>query len=139
MSMRDNALTKMKREALYSLYKKGLEEGRFSSVSEAGEWISHQPAPCYYVSPEKAYKCIGWIKARRSLANLNASQRRLARQLYENYKDYLIANPHSKRSCIDIMDELLQQPAPEFYMTPDSIRVTLVKTIAQVRKKHGLK
>ena len=129
-------MTQTKRRDLYAIYKKGLEEGRFTSVRDASKWISTQPAPCFYISPEAAYKYIGWIRANRSLANLNDSQRRMVRQLYSDYKQFLSDHPTTKRSCIDIMSELVQRPAPEFYMPSESIRVTLSKEIAEVRRRR---
>ena len=50
--MRDNKLKQRKRRDLYSLYKKALEEGRFSSMRDAGAYLCRQPAPCFYISPE---------------------------------------------------------------------------------------
>ena len=133
--MRDNGLTRAKRRDLYAVYKRGLEEGRFTSIRSASEWISRQPAPCFYISPEAAYKYIGWVRARRSLMNFNASQRRMIRRLYSDYNKYLSDHPDTKRSCIDIMDELVQRPAPEFYMSPGSIKVVLLEEIAKVKKR----
>lgn len=135
--MRDTRLKQLKRKGLYSLYKQGLLEGRFTSLRKASEWLSTQPAPCFYISPEQAYKGIGWIKANRSLVHFNASQRRLLRRLWNDYKEYLESHPDNKRSCIDIMDELVQRPAPEFYMEPAAIRRMLAEEIEETKSQMG--
>ena len=123
--MRDTRLKQMKRQDLYSIYRKGLVDGQFSSMRDAGLWICTQPAPHYYVSPEFASWLVGRIIAGQSLDDLNPSTQRMARQLYRNYEEYLRYHPDNKRSRVEIMNELVDQPAPEFYMTPDAIRRAL--------------
>lgn len=129
--MRDTRLKQLKRQDLYSLYRKGLAEGRFTSMRDAGIWLSTQPAPCFYTSPETAYKLIGRILAQHSLVDLNPSTRRMARRLYEDYKEHLRYHPDDKRSRVEIMNELVERPAPEFYMTPDAIRRALREEICR--------
>lgn len=135
--MRDNNVKRRKRRDLYSLYKKGLEEGRFSSMREAGVWLSRQPAPCYYISADEAAKLVGRILGNRSLIDVNPSTRRMAWHLYKNYKGYLSSHPNTKRSRISIMNELVDRPAPEFYMTSDAVRRMLREEINDVKRKMG--
>lgn len=133
--MRDNKLKQRKRRDLYVLYKKGLEEGRFSSMRDAGSYLCRQPAPCFYISPESATLLIGRILANQSLIDLNSSTRRMAWRLYQDYKNYLSTHPNTKRSRVSIMNELVDQPAPEFYMTSEAIRRMLREEINEARKK----
>lgn len=135
--MRDTKLKQRKRRDLYSLYKKGLEEGQFTSMREAGAWLVRQPAPCFYISPEEACKLIGRILGNRSLIDVNSSTRRMVWELYRRYKDYLYRNPKTKKSRISIMNELVEQPAPEFYMTSDAVRRTLRNEISEVKIRTG--
>lgn len=135
--MRDTKLKQRKRRDLYSLYKIGLNEGRFSSMREAGVWLSRQPAPCYYISPEEACKLIGRILGGRGLEDVNSSTRRMVWALYRNYKEYLYKHPKSRKSRVSIMNELVDQPAPEFYMTSDAIRRALREEINEVKRKTG--
>lgn len=135
--MRDTKLKQRKRRDLYSLYKKGLEEGRFSSMREAGAWLSRQPAPCYYISPEEACKLVGRVLSNQSLIDVNSSTRRMVWALHRKYKEYLYTHPKSRKSRVSIMNELVEQPAPEFYMTSDAIRRALRDEINEVKKKTG--
>ena len=126
-----------KRKALYALYKKGLVEGRFRSLRDAGAYLSRQPAPCFFVSPEYASQLIGKILANQSLINLNSSQRRMAWRLYHDYKEYLAAHPKTRMSRVQIMNELADRPAPEFYMTADAVRRALRIEIEEAKKRIG--
>lgn len=135
--MRDKQLVQRKRRDLYSLYKKGLEEGRFTSMRDAAAYICRQPAPCFYISEREATLLIGKIIANRSLADLNTSKRRRAYQLYRDYKDYLSKYPGTKRSRISILNELVERPAPEFYMTSNAVRRILIEEIRKVKNNMG--
>ena len=123
--MRDTRLKQMKRQALYAVYRNGLTEGRFNSMRDAGVWICTQPAPCFFVSPEFASQLVGRFLSNQSLVDLNPSTRRMARRLYMDYQEYMRYHPNNKRSRVEIMNELVDRPAPEFYMTPDAIRRAL--------------
>ena len=135
--MRDNELKQRKRRDLFALYKKGLQEGRFTSMRDAGTILSRHPAPCYYISPEQATLLIGRILDNRSLMDLHASQRRMVWQLYREYKEYLLKHPDTKLSRVRIMNELVDRPAPEFYMTNEAVRRILREENLKAKRKVG--
>lgn len=135
--MRDTELKRKKADALYSVYKKGLQEGRFSSLYDAGRSISRSPAPCYFISAKRASLLIGRISARISLIGLNDSQRRMAWQLWHKYQEYLAAHPDNTLSRERILEMLVDEPAPEFYISTDGARRLLCEQIRKTRKKMG--
>ena len=135
--MKDQSLKRRKRQDLYSLYLKGLEEGRFLSMRDAAEWLCRQPAPRYYIDPKKASDYVGMILGRRSLVHLNSSQRRMARKLCQEYLDWRKQYPDVKRSRLLVLDEIVDRPAPEFYMTADAVRKMLREEINEVKSKMG--
>ena len=59
----------------------------------------------------------------------------MAWRLYRDYKAYLLKHPGTKKSRVSIMNELVDQPAPEFYMTSEAIRRMLREEINEVKKK----
>ena len=130
-------MKRRKRLALYALYKKGLEEGRFESLRDAARYIATQPAPCYFVSPEYASDLVGFILAGKPLDGLNPAQKRLAARLYQEYKNYLSTHPETRRSRISILNDLVDMPAPEWYMSPEGVRKMLREELREVRKKMG--
>lgn len=129
--MKNTDLKKERDRALYLAFKKGLGEGKFATMRDAAKYVCRQPAPRFFIEPEKASIIIGRILANVSLINLNASSRRMAWQLYRNYNDYLAAHPDCKLSRGRIMEILVYEPAPEFYLEPQRTR----KIIYKERKK----
>ena len=135
--MRDTELKRKKAEALYSVYKQGLQEGRFASLYDAGRAIASSPAPCFFISAKSASLLIGRINARVSLINLHASTRKMAWQLWFNYKDYLEKHPDNNLSRERILEMLVDEPAPEFYISTDGARKLLNEQIKYTRRKLG--
>lgn len=135
--MRDTELKRKKAEALYSVYKQGLQEGRFASLYDAGRCCSRSPAPCFFISAKRASILLGRIYAHISLIDLNPSQRRMVWQLWHNYNAYLADNPECNLSRERILEILVDEPAPEFYITTDGARRLLYTEIKRTRKKIG--
>ena len=135
--MKDTELKREKARALYAAYRKGLSEGRFTSMRDAGEYLRLQPAPRFYIDSRQASIYVGWILNNTSLINLNSSQRRMIHRLYKDYKKYLSEHPDTPLSRERIMEELVEQPAPEYYMTADAVRKTLRKEIRYIRSQWG--
>lgn len=126
-----------KMKALYEAYKKGLEEGRFTSMRHACRLISKMPAPSFFISAKEAAQYIGRIEQGFSLIDLSSSKRRLMLQLYKDYKAYLAEHPGCSLPREIIMEELVDRPAPEFYMKPEAVRGVLRTAIRNVRKEMG--
>ena len=135
--MRDTELKRRKAQALYSVYKTGLQEGRFASLYDAGRSVAHSPAPCFFISAKRASILLGRIPARISLINLNESQRKMVWRLWFNYKDYLAAHPDNTLSRERILELLVDEPAPEFYISTDGARKLLREEILRTRRKIG--
>lgn len=135
--MRDTELNDAKAAALYHVYHKGLEEGRFTSLSKAARYCIGQPAPRFYISARQASLVIGKIQAHISLIGLRSSQRRMMWQLWEDYRRWRREHPDSTASRERVLEHLVEQPAPEFYMTEEAARKMLRKMICKVRRLRG--
>lgn len=135
--VKDTRLIQDKRKALYALYLQGLRECKFVSLRSAGDWIAKQPAPHFYISPEAASILVGRVIRGKSLSGLHSQKRHLVRQLHNDYLEYLREHPGTKKSRVQIMNELVDRPAPEFYMTGDAVRRALREEIAEVKRRIG--
>ena len=132
--MKDTELTQSQARALYGVYKKGLEEGRFSSLSNAAEWVRRQPAPCFYISSKRASILVGMIQSGVSLLNQGYNMRRMAWQLFRKYKEYRKENPDTDLSRERILELIVDSPAPEFYLSAEAVRHILFNEIKKSRE-----
>ena len=107
----------------------------FNSMRDAAKFVSSSPAPRYYIEPKRASDLVGLILANVSLINLNASSRRMAWHLYNNYKAWVENHPDSGLSRERIMEILVDEPAPEFYVGPQMARKIIYKERKKARAK----
>lgn len=137
--MKDAELSNERAEALYSAYKEGLESGRFASMREASRFVSKQPAPSFFISARQAAFFIKRILAGISLINLSTGQRNKIWRLYDCYTQWV--SDHNDKAgtltCERIMEELVDQPAPEFYMSAEAVRRILQKKTREARRAFG--
>lgn len=136
-AMVDNDLVQRRAEALYAVYKRALEQGLFSSLRNAADWLWRQPAPCYFISSEKASEWVGMVLAGKLPENLAEGQRRKAIRLTEEYLAYRGRHPWCGFSRDRIMETIVEMPAPEFYLSAEGVRRILRKYIREVRIRKG--
>lgn len=135
--MKDTELKRKKAQALYSVYVKGLEEGRFDSLLGAGRWCASQPAPCFFISARQASILLGRIQSKVSLINLGSMQRKMVWCLWHRYQDYLASHPDNTLSRERVMELLVDEPAPEFFISCEGARKILRQQIRNTRKRKG--
>lgn len=135
--MKPSDLKRKKALAIYEVYRRGLEEGRFSSMRNAGDWVASQPAPGYFIPAEKASLYMGMVQSGMSLSGFSESQRKLIRDLYRRYTEWMDAHPGNNLPRVCVMEEIVDSPAPEFYMTGEAARKILRGVIRDVRRRHG--
>ena len=135
--MRDTELKRKKAEALYSVYKRCLEEGHFASMREVARYASKQPAPRFFIEAKIASDLVGRISRKVSLINLNSNSRKQVWQLHGMYQKYLAEHPDCQLSRERIMEILVDEPAPEFYITTEGARRLLYGEIRKVRRRSG--
>ncbi len=133
--MKDTELRKRRDADLYREYVKGLETGCFANMSEAAEYVIRQPAPQFYISSREVNLYIGRIQAGISLITLNSTSRRRVWQLYDNYLLYLQQHPDCNLSRERVLELLVEEPAPEYYVTWRSAREILRKEVNKRRQR----
>ena len=135
--MKNTELKRARDAALYAVYKRCLSEGRFARMRDVASAVCKSPAPRFYIEGEKASLLVGRILANESLISLNACSRRLARELYRRYKQYLEEHPGCKLSRERILEEIVEQPAPEFFIEPQRTRKILYIELKKARGQWG--
>jgi hypothetical protein len=132
--MKDVELKRLRDQALYVVYKEGLESGSFNSMRAAAEYVCRHPAPRFFVSAESASALVGNILSGVSLIFLHPAHRRMVWRLFRDYQSYLSDNPGCSLPRLHIMEILVERPAPEFYIEPQAARKRLQVIINEKRK-----
>lgn len=135
MRRRNAQLKKMRDAALYEIYLRGLEEGRFASLCEAADYVIRQPAPRFYISATAVRKHISNQTIWKDSEGRDTPSQRRDFILNERYKAYLKEHPDCQLSLEIILEILVQEPAPEFYIGPEAARQILRREINKRRKR----
>ncbi len=133
--MKDTNLKRKRDADLYQTYLRGLEGGCFANASQAAEYVTKQPAPQFYISSREINLHIGKIQSGTSLIYLNSMSRKRVWQLYDNYLRYLSEHPDTKLSRERILEILVEEPAPEYYLSWQAARQILRREIKKRRMK----
>lgn len=133
--MRNMEIIRAREKAIYETYRRGLEEGRFASFRDAGEWVVRQPAPRFYIEARTVSLLVGMMERGKCPHRLHASSRRLVRQMLDNYRAYMEAHPDCGMSRERVMELLVEEPAPEFYITGDAARKIIRKEVRRIREE----
>ena len=135
--MRCTELKRQRDKAIYECYKKGLEEGRFSSLFSAARYIMKQPAPRFYIEGRTASLLVGKLLSGERI-DVHPSTYRLASRLKEDYLKYISEHQETVMPREWILEQLVERPAPEFYLGWRSILYILEREIKKVRSKWDM-
>ena len=118
---KDTELKRSRDWALYEVYKKGLQDQRFSTQKEAINWVFQQPAPQFFLSSKSLAVHLGELTRTGSLPVYEATREKILR-LAEMYQQYIDEHPDSGLSKDLICEALVESPAPSFYASKETIR-----------------
>ena len=115
--------TRMRDNDLRTAFKRVIAEQPFIDLMEALKITVKQTARRFYVSEERAYNRIRILIRRCDMPRqLNARDRMFA-DILSRVKRLREEQPQlSLQSCVH---RVIRQPAPEFYLTPESAKVIL--------------
>ena len=81
--------------------------------------VVKQPFPCFYISAEYCVKMFRWKESdSRHLHTMQPPTRRKLEYLYARYLE--VKGEQPKASKIEICSKIVEEPAPELFMTGDS-------------------
>ena len=105
---------------------------RSSSVElySLADEIAKSPASRFWVSEEHAARILLAMASGRPLPPMRPLRRAMFDEIYRRFCN--IRRQHPERSVAQIAREVINQPAPQFYVSPRTIR----GTIYSLRKNH---
>lgn len=135
--MLDLELKNLRSRDLYAVYKKGLREGRFSSIRDAAEYARLQPAPRFYISAKVAREQLGKITQCVSLINITPIARERAWEIRDRYEEKARKGETAGRSQEAVLEEILESEAPQFYISAETARKILQEENRKIRRNIG--
>ncbi len=99
-------------------------------MAEAGR----QPASRFYIGELRAIRVLRYRRRRGEFMPMSASRRRLYTDLHKRVE--ALQESHPGMALDDAIVEAVNSPAPEFYMEPESLRVTLYGLLRRRRAER---
>lgn len=111
-------------------------EGRNISMRDRMAYAVSQPAPRFWVSESRAKDIVSEMKRGRWKGKKVTTRERLARCLYERYVELRKLKP--KESILSLMMDIVNSPAPESFLCPQSAVVILCRHKKKIREGRKL-
>ena len=134
--MKDTELKRMRDHDLYRTFTASLRDNTFISTDEAADYARRQPAPQYYISARTASLLIRKIEKRISLLDLNSNSRRRIWHIYSVYREYLKQHPGCTTSRELILEEIVENQAPEFFVSLGRAKHIILYERKEARRKQ---
>ena len=129
-------------EALYAAYIELISRCSFVHVPTIMEALVNIPCSRFWVSEDRASIVIKSIINGSTLSDMIHCRREMYFELYERYKKHRSLYPDKPHK--QIISEIIEQPAPKFYLTPSSANVIISrykkrKKECQKQKKESVR
>lgn len=122
-------------EALYSAYRKLLASHDFVHIPSIMKELVDVPCSRFWVSEDRASIVIKSIQNGDTLEKMIPCRREMYFELYNRYLAHSSLYPDKPHK--QIVSEIIEQPAPKFYLTPSSANVIISRY--KKRKRQCLK
>lgn len=108
-------------------YNRIIAEVEFISMNEVYKRIANEPAPRFYVSPERAACVVACVLAGGCIDDMRQRKREMYLEITQRAKMLGAVHGMKMLKLRDICAMVVKQEAPKFYMSPGSIKVMICK------------
>lgn len=111
--------------AVFDAYNNAIKNHIFKTQEDAFDYVRTHPAPRFFIEPEFCTTVICRMLRGEPMGIKGEHQRRKFNELFRRYKGYLSAHPGC--SSIVVCSVIVNESAPEFYISNRSIRFIISK------------
>lgn len=129
-----------RRKALMEAYHEEMSKKEITSSEEAIQKVVLHPCPRFWVSEYRARNVISRMTKGDRLENMKPFKREMFEEIYKRFLEYPKTD---EESLLDTMFEIVNSPAPKFYMSPVTATIYICKIKkswykSRMKKLHGL-
>lgn len=120
------AFTRQRNDALLKAYRRQISESSYVRLCDIGQKIVDSPSPRFWVSEERAAAVVSAImRGKNVLDTMRPSKREMFEEIHKRV--VALKELHPNRHLCDIVQEVINSPAPKFYMEASSALERLFK------------
>lgn len=128
---------KERNEDLMRAYHEDISKCKYIHLKDVWRRISCMPSSRFWVSEERAAIVVGKMMRGDNIAGMRPLKREMFAEIFRRVQ--LIQKEHTDYSIYKCTFFAVNSPAPKFYMTPLSIRVTIYKIRRDWKKKKSMR
>ena len=102
-------------------------------LSEIEENLAQSPSRRFWVSEDRAYIVILDLLLGKSIDYMIPTRRAMYHEIFRRFKNYRKQYPHLSK--MDIIKRVCYEPAPSFYLTPQTMHVILYRVRKEEKKR----
>lgn len=111
--------TKERNNDLLHVYRTQLKEAGFIVMPDIFQLVANSPARRFYVSEERASIVISAMLSGNKLTKMRSNKREMFNEIFRRFLILRKQKPNS--SVYHLVSEIVQQPAPKFYLTARTV------------------
>ena len=106
----------------------------FATQNEVIEHAVKKGAPRFYVTFENARRFISLLARKKKLPLINSNKLEMYKEIYRRYMQQV--KDCSKRYKYLILERIIEEPAPSFYLDEETFRGIIYKTIRNRKNQY---
>lgn len=121
----------MKGQDVVNALYKAMSENPDKKIEELFDIARKFPAPCFYITFDNARRFVSMLDRGLELPIVNENKKAMYKELHCR----LNKARGDKKKCYQLLNDIIDSPAPEFYMDAITFGLLFYKTIRSKKKK----
>ena len=135
-----NSVREMRKQdvinSFYDSYKELRKIKPFATQNEVIEYAAKRNAPRFYVTFENARRFISMLSRKKKLPIKNENKVAMYKEIFRRYMQQV--KDCNKRYKYIILESIIEEPAPSFYLEEETFRGIIYKTIRKRNREFAL-
>ena len=120
----------------YESYKELKKSKPFATQNEVIEYAVKSEAPRFYVTFENARRFVSLLLRKKKLPIVNENKQEMYKEIYRRYIKQM--KDSNKRYKYLILEKIIEEPAPSFYLEEETFRGIIYKTLRNRNKNFAM-
>ena len=120
----------------YEKYKELKKSKPFATQNEVIEYAVKSEAPRFYVTFENARRFVSLLLRKKKLPIVNENKLEMYKEIYRRYIKQM--KDSNKRYKYLILEKIIEEPAPSFYLEEETFRGIIYKTLRNRNKNFAM-
>ena len=111
--------TRQRNTDLMRVYRQKLAEAHVVTMPDIFRLVAESPASRFWVSEERAAVVISAMEAGKPMPRMRSNKIEMFQEIHRRYLLMRVSRPQG--SLCELVAEIVNQPAPKFYLTPRTV------------------